>query len=51
MKYIIHEMLVLLKNYLNYLRVEIDFYFKKRELLFFKICSDGNFKSSRRKHN
>ena len=54
MIYIIHNTLVLLKNYLNYLEVGIfKLFFKeynrllflKKKLIFFITCNDGKFKS------
>ena len=54
MIYIIHKILVLNKNHLNYLedsilecflRSIIEFYFLLEKLIFFTTYNDGNFKS------
>ena len=59
MIYIIHKMLVLLKNHLNYLKDNIfECFFEEYNRLFFFLkknffitYNNGKFKSSRRKHN
>ena len=54
MIYIIHKMLVLFKNHLNYLKIVfsnallrsiIDFYFFLKKTIFFTTYNDGSFKS------
>ena len=54
MIYIIHKTLVLLNNYLNYLKDNIfkcffkniiDFYFKKKKIFFFITYDDGKSKA------
>ena len=57
MIYIIHRILVFLKNHLNYLednaflRSIIDFYFSKKTFFFFVKYNGGKYKAWRRKHN
>ena len=59
MTHIIHKILVLIKNHLNYLKENIfecflrsiiDFYFFLN-LIFFETYNNGKFKSWRKKHN
>ena len=58
MIYLIHEMLVLLKNNLNYLSI-FECFFKEckirlfffLKIIFFTTCNDEKFKPRRNKHN
>ena len=59
MNYVIHKILVLIKNYLNYFKENIfECFFKKYILFFKKVClfffiiyNNGKFKSWRKKQN